>query len=650
MSKLSFHLNPDRRRRSFARLAAIALGICRGCVPAASQERVAEVPATSERLLVRVHPTGSHQDDKKVLDLFMRLFKSEEIQVDSGLTIADLARQRCGRVDDNWIKAFLKKNPSIVGNVITDATTVIAPPCPFWRRATRVKIPEGGTVSDQLVLQMGNAGPKTLDAVAKRNGRSVKSLNWVTANAELDLPYVTSYNSYVPNDKYKSDPNRVTDSLKQASVYVSALPQHNLTLIAAASNSDCRRPVKDAEWPFSTTKLRKVLEFNNTKRRKSPRRAVIAVADTGLAENEQRVFLDVTPGENMDSDKPSFPALDEGYNDGQHGTHVAGIALGGLNDAALNELVKERVAIRVINMVNKEVIATTTGPLTRFSIPNQYLLKAIQHAAQDPPVQVINLSVETNEISGLEGQLHGHPSIVVAAAGNDDLNIDEEERYPAALSVRDRLISVAALDGSGTLTGFSNWGTHNVDLAAPGCLIDSILPEGKRGALSGTSQAAPLVSFTAALLYSEGLTADQIKDRILLTTKLDHLKLGVCSGDAGRCVSSEGSLDIIKALQIYQDVLVRRNPDGSIVTMSGRVQEECLTLDRHCYDVRGAIARLLHDPKSKESRVWLRSKGRRINGRPCVIRTRTIKFQETPATQAEDIPMDEVLELVTAVF
>jgi subtilisin family serine protease len=106
--------------------------------------------------------------------------------------------------------------------------------------------------------------------------------------------------------------------------------------------------------------------------------------------------------------------------------------------------------------------------------------------------------------------------LFIAAAGNDGVDTDDSPHYPSSYA-NPNLISVAAIDRSGKLADFSNYGRLSVDLAAPGVDIVSTIRSGKYEKLSGTSMATPHVSGVAALIWSAHPTLDHyaVKSRIL---------------------------------------------------------------------------------------------------------------------------------------
>src|SRR5438046_2313411 len=78
-------------------------------------------------------------------------------------------------------------------------------------------------------------------------------------------------------------------------------------------------------------------------------------------------------------------------------------------------------------------------------------------------------------------------------------------------------IGVAAHDERGHLACFSHYGGRTIDLAAPGVAIESTI-RGGTAVLNGTSQAAPLVSFAAALLASMDVREPIVIKRRLLAS------------------------------------------------------------------------------------------------------------------------------------
>src|SRR5262245_49643229 len=93
--------------------------------------------------------------------------------------------------------------------------------------------------------------------------------------------------------------------------------------------------------------------------------------------------------------------------------------------------------------------------------------------------------------------------MIVAAAGNSNLDLEIKPSYPASYS-QDNIVSVAYTTRQDALAANSNFGAISVDLAAPGEQIYSTFAatDNFYFANSGSSFAAPYVSGACALLLA----------------------------------------------------------------------------------------------------------------------------------------------------
>jgi thermitase len=138
------------------------------------------------------------------------------------------------------------------------------------------------------------------------------------------------------------------------------------------------------------------------------------------------------------------------------------------------------------------------------------IASGIRYAA-DKGAKVINLSLGgtagTTALSDAVNYANGKGVLLACAAGNSNTSAAS---YPAYYSA---CVAVAAVDQNLNRATFSNYGTW-VDTSAPGVSIVSTWLGSGYNTISGTSMATPHVAGLAGLLFSQGRTQADVRNRL----------------------------------------------------------------------------------------------------------------------------------------
>ena len=230
---------------------------------------------------------------------------------------------------------------------------------------------------------------------------------------------------------------------------------------------------------------------------------VVGVIDSGIEKNHVDIANNIweNPGEiagnGIDDDKNgyiddvtgwNFLNEDSDSNDKyEHGTHVSGII-------AAEDNQKGIVGVAP----NIRLAALKVGD---DSFDTVDIVEAIHYGGKEG-IKIFNCSYSSADFSNSElDAMRSTDALFVCAAGNDGLNVDKDMIYPACYKI-DNIISVGAVDSVGNVPDFSNYGAKNVDIAAPGVDIQSLVLSNEYGYGDGTSMAAPFVTGVAALVSS----------------------------------------------------------------------------------------------------------------------------------------------------
>lgn len=252
---------------------------------------------------------------------------------------------------------------------------------------------------------------------------------------------------------------------------------------------------------------------------KPQREVVLAIVDSGLDLTHEDIdpsILWTNPGESgadaQGRDKATNGVDDDGngYTDDIHGwnflknspniqdDHYHGTHVGGLLCAPVGNGRGIAGAFPGLRIMLVKVFGLGNN------LSSEKFAEAIRYAVNNGARVLSNSYGTPSFTSSMEEAVrycHDKGALFVCASGNSRKNMDleEDKDYPSCYGFENQFV-VGATDNRDFST-FSNYGSM-VDLAAPGESIFSLFPKNLYRALSGTSQACPLVAGAACFVWS----------------------------------------------------------------------------------------------------------------------------------------------------
>jgi len=333
----------------------------------------------------------------------------------------------------------------------------------------------------------------------------------------------------------------------------------------------------DKQWYLAKTRVPDAWDYS-----KGDKNVVVAVVDTGIHASH----IELNDGRIIDGfDVLTGTAIGLGADsdDNGHGTAVAGV-IGAIPN---NGMGIAGIDWNVKIMPVKVLAADGTGEISDVSAG---IVWATDHGAN-----IINLSLGGQgftadaTLSNAITYAYNKGVLIVAASGNDaqdnGRNLDVNPVYPVCNdNGLNMVIGVAATDENDQKAAFSDYGSHCIDISAPGkkIITAAFLPTDPANNIliygSGTSLATPIVSGIAALIKSSNMNLSNVEIRdILLNTSdnINELNQTNCAGGSCNGFLGKGRVNAFSAIvpkPISEGSLFREIVTDNIFIVSGGVK------------------------------------------------------------------------------
>lgn len=279
----------------------------------------------------------------------------------------------------------------------------------------------------------------------------------------------------------------------------------------------------------------------------------IAVIDTGINLNDIDLKDNLISGYDF-VNNDYFPDDDDG-----HGTYIAQIV------GAKGNNVYGKAGVTWNSKLMPLKVLDANGYGTAYDIAN-----AIEYAVNNG-ANIINLSLGGNEysqtIKDAVQYAYNNGVLIIAAAGNySSYDTYKPVMYPAAF---DEVIAVGSIDEYESRALFSGYG-QGLDIMAPGVNIIGVDKQGNSVNLRGTSFSTPLVSGTAALIWSLDSKYTNNDIRKILENSTNDLgikgydtEFGYGSLNAYKALSNSiGDFNQDRIVDIFDIVKIAKNIDS----------------------------------------------------------------------------------------
>lgn len=251
---------------------------------------------------------------------------------------------------------------------------------------------------------------------------------------------------------------------------------------------------------------------------------IVGVIDTGVDYTHPDLAANIwtnageIAGNGLDDDGNGYVDDIHGYDfyagdadpmdENGHGTHVSGIIAAAENGIGVVGINAHAAKIMALRFLGPDGSGYTSGAVLalEYAVNNGAHLTNNSWGGGGYSVAMYDMIAQAMAANQL----------FVAAAGNDNVNIDTTPTYPASYNLAN-VITVGSSDYYDAKSSFSNYGVNSVDLLAPGSEIASTYPNNQYVYASGTSMASPYVAGVASLLVGKNTDApfEIIKEMIL---------------------------------------------------------------------------------------------------------------------------------------